>query len=154
MVKRIRNRKQALLIAALPLLVFCGPPQAMAQDVSAARPAVLPLPGEAEGASIGSISVRLRQSSGNAERDAAAQEAARRITKSLDGSEFSAIEAGEIIAELIRQEAISDARFYLLPSASQTGVKLVLKSTPLQAPRRSNSQPAFSRRHILLSSPL
>ncbi|ENR68207.1 hypothetical protein C032_01494 [Brucella abortus 63/294] len=85
MVKRIRNRKQALLIAALPLLVFCGPPQAMAQDVSAARPAVLPLPGEAEGASIGSISVRLRQSSGNAERDAAAQEAARRITKSLDG---------------------------------------------------------------------
>ncbi|MRN67685.1 alginate export family protein [Brucella sp. 10RB9213] len=127
MVKRIRNRKQALLIAALSLLVFCGPPQAMAQDVSAARPAVLPLPGEAEGASIGSISVRLRQSSGNAERDAAAQEAARRITKSLDGSEFSAIEASEIIAELIRQETISDARFYLLPSASQTGVKLVFE---------------------------
>lgn len=129
------NRKRALRIAALPLFVLCGLPQAEAQDVSAARPAVLPLPGEAEGAGIGAVSVRLRKSSGNAERDATAQATARRLTQSLGGSEFSATEARRILAQLIAEETISDAEFYLLPSAPQTGITLVFDIDATSGPK-------------------
>ena len=54
---------------------LCSIPKASAQDGGSTRPTVLPLSGEAEGAPIAAVTVRLRKASGNASRDRAALEA-------------------------------------------------------------------------------
>lgn len=126
-----------------------GVPSARAQDVSAARPASLPLAGQADGATVGAVAVRLRKSSGNAEADAAALDAGKRISAQLQGVAFNDLEARRIIALLMRDASISNAEFFLLQSDPQAAMQVVFE---IDAGVAAEKEPA-KRTGLLLGDP-
>ncbi|CAH1674035.1 conserved hypothetical protein [Hyphomicrobiales bacterium] len=103
---------------------LCSIPKASAQDGGSTRPTVLPLSGEAEGAPIAAVTVRLRKASGNASRDRAALEAARRIAATMTSAPYSWARTQRILTELTRQDAIAGADYRVLEAEPQLAVRL------------------------------
>jgi len=123
MIRRGRHQRPTFAGSVGATLLFAMQP-ALAQDVSAARPAVLPLAGEAEGASIDAVAVRLRRSSGDRTRDQQALASARKVVAQLEGNDYSWSQAQRIVAQLIRREAIAAADYRLLAGASRSSIRL------------------------------
>lgn len=137
----------AVVIAAALVVAYCGWSTAQAQDVSAARPAVLPLATEAEGAPVLSVEVHLRKPSGDETRDREAREAAWRIVAPMAGAGFSQAEARQALSELVRQDAIVAADFHLLQTATEVGVRLIFD---IDAEGEGEAQPEAPERRGLL----
>lgn len=123
------SRRACLRVAACSAWIAgsIAIPSAQAQDVSAARPATLPLAGEANGATVASVSARLRKSSGDKAVDAAALEAVKRIAGPLQGAMYSEVTTRRVMASLLREATISNAEFFFLQADPQAGLHMVFE---------------------------
>jgi hypothetical protein len=130
---RGRPARASVGSACAALLLLLSTQLALPQDVSAARPAVLPLAGEAEGASIESLVVNLRRSSGDPLRDREALGQARRITARMERNDYSWIQTQRAIAQMLRQDSIAAAEFRLLAGSQRSAVRLAFDIDAAQA---------------------
>jgi hypothetical protein len=107
-----------LEVSALPV---------MAQDTGYLGPAVLPLPEQAEGVAISSVTVKLRISSGDAGEDQAALAAARKLLAALEGEPFSRLVVTRLVAALQSDKSIAKADYRLLLLGGENGLKIAFE---------------------------